>query len=186
MIIEPVTLIGQIVRLEPLSEDHIPQLAIAGKDERIWRYLLYGDLSTSARMQTWVKAILDHQARGTDPPFAVIHLKNDCAIGATRYLDIRPEHRRVEIGGTWYCTDYQQTAVNTECKYMMLRHGFETWECTRIQFNSRQTPVIFDHSEHLNVSTRNVKGYCATFLSPHRDTSETPSTTALSIQNGQQ
>jgi RimJ/RimL family protein N-acetyltransferase len=136
MSIEPITLIGHIVRLEPLSEKHIPDLAIAGQDNNIWRFMLYGNVTTHTRMQTWVRDILSRQDRGTDLPFAVVHLGINRAIGATRFLDIRPDHRGVEIGGTWYHVDYQRTAVNTECKYLLMTHAFETWNCIRVQFKT--------------------------------------------------
>ena len=136
MNIEPITLIGNIVRLEPLSEKHIPDLAIAGQDKNIWRFMLYGNVTTLTRMQTWVRDILSRQARGTDLPFAVVHLEKNHAIGATRFLDIRPDHRGVEIGGTWYHVDYQRTAVNTECKYLLMTYAFETWNCIRVQFKT--------------------------------------------------
>lgn len=136
MIIESITLLGRVIRLEPLLEKHIPDLAIAGQDKNIWRFMLYGNVTTEACMQTWVRDILSRQAHGTDFPFAVIHLGTNRAIGATRFLDIRPDHRGVEIGGTWYSVDYQRTVVNTECKYLMMRHAFETWGCLRVQFKT--------------------------------------------------
>ncbi|HEY5670717.1 MAG TPA: GNAT family protein, partial [Anaerolineales bacterium] len=133
---QPVTLIGHTVRLEPLSEAHIPDLAIAGKDEEIWRYMLYGPVINEKSMQLWVKDMLQRQARGTDLPFAVIHLGSGRAIGATRYMEIRPEHRGLEIGGTWYALAHQRTAVNTESKYLLLQHAFETLSCIRVQFKT--------------------------------------------------
>jgi RimJ/RimL family protein N-acetyltransferase len=80
--------------------------------------------------------MLQRQARGTDLPFAVIFKQNGRAIGATRYLEIRPEHHGLEIGGTWYGVNYQRTVVNTECKYLLLRHAFETLGCIRVQFKA--------------------------------------------------
>jgi RimJ/RimL family protein N-acetyltransferase len=136
--VEPVTLTGRYVRLEPLSESHIPDLAVAANDEDIWRYMLYGTIRTEADMRSWVEDILNRQRGGTDLPFAVIHLVSGKAIGATRYLEIRPEHRGLEIGGTWYAVAYQRTAVNTECKYLLLRHAFETLGCIRVQFKTDQ------------------------------------------------
>jgi len=136
--VKPVILTGRYVRLEPLSESHIPDLAVAGNDENIWRYMLYGTIRTEADMRGWVEDILNRQRRGTDLPFAVIHLGSRKAIGATRYLDIRPEHRSLEIGGTWYAAAHQRTAVNTECKYLLLRHAFEMLGCIRVQFKTDQ------------------------------------------------
>jgi len=136
MDIHPITLMGRVVRLEPLAEAHVPNLTIAGQDESIWRYMLYGAIRTEEQMQEWVREILSRQARGTDLPFAVIHLGSGRAIGSTRYLDIQPQHRGLEIGGTWYGVAYQRSAVNTECKYLLLRHAFEVLGCLRVQLKT--------------------------------------------------
>jgi RimJ/RimL family protein N-acetyltransferase len=126
------------VRLEPLSLAHVSDLTLAGQDENIWRYMLYGIVRNEDDMRRWVEDILNRQRRGTDLPFAVVYLENGRAIGATRYLDIRPEHRGLEIGGTWYGLAYQRTAVNTESKYLLLQHAFETLGCIRVQFKTDQ------------------------------------------------
>jgi len=136
MHIEPVDLQGRWVRLEPLSEAHVPELSQAGSDPSIWQYMRYGDITTEAGMRRWVRSLLQAQALGTDLPFAVIYLETGKAIGCTRYLEIRPEHRSLEIGGTWYAIAYQRTAVNTECKYLLLRHAFDTLGCIRVQFKT--------------------------------------------------
>lgn len=136
MNIQPITLTGRVVRLEPLSEAHIPDLTIAAQDENIWRFMLYGNIQTQAQMRAWVQDILGRQARGTDLPFAVIYLESDQAIGATRYLDIRQSNRGLEIGGTWYAPAFQHTSVNTECKLMLLKHAFEDLGCVRVQFKT--------------------------------------------------
>jgi RimJ/RimL family protein N-acetyltransferase len=136
MNITPVTLTGRIVRLEPLAEAHVPDLTAVGLEPRIWRNMLYGDVDSEAKMLGFVRELLHRQAGGADLPFAVIHLASGRAIGCTRYLDIQPPHRGVEIGGTWYGLAYQRTAVNTECKYLLLRHAFETWGCIRVQLKT--------------------------------------------------
>jgi RimJ/RimL family protein N-acetyltransferase len=140
--VKPVTLTGRVVRLEPLSEAHAADLAIAGADAAIWRYMPYGpvDQRGEAGMRAWVSEILERQARGTDLPFAVIHLASGSAagraIGSTRFMDIQPHNRGVEIGGTWYGVAHQRTAVNTECKYLLLCHAFEVWRCVRVQLKT--------------------------------------------------
>lgn len=136
MEINPITLIGKVVRLEPLSVAHVPSLTIAGSDERIWRYMLYGNVVTEIRMHSLVMDLLNRQAQGTDLPFAVIYLDSEEAIGMTRYMDIRHEHRGLEIGGTWYALAFQRTMVNTECKYLLLKHAFEDLDCVRVQFKT--------------------------------------------------
>ena len=136
MHVTPVTLTGRVVRLEPLGLEHVPGLRRVGLDESIWRYMRYGPIQTEEQMRQWVKELLQLQKRGSDLPFAVIHLASGRAIGATRYLEIRPEHRGLEIGGTWYAPAYQRTAVNTESKYLLLAHAFERLGCVRVQFKT--------------------------------------------------
>lgn len=131
---QPITLIGPTVCLEPISEKHLADLTYAGRDKQIWQWMLYGDLTNEASMHGFIKLMLNLQAQGSDLPFAVIHRESDKAVGCTRFSYMRPEHRTLEIGGSWYDVDYQRTAVNTECKYLMLRQAFEVWQCNRVQF----------------------------------------------------
>ncbi len=136
MKIEPVTLMGKFVRLESLSETHIPDLVKVGLEPDIWRFMRYGEVETEGQISKWVRELLDLQAQGTDLPFAVIHLASGNAIGCTRYLNIDPLNRSLEIGGTWYGLDYQGTMVNTECKYLLLQHAFEKLACVRVWFKA--------------------------------------------------
>lgn len=133
---KPVTLIGKVVRLEPLSLAHVADLCEVGLDDDIWCYMLYGWVRTPDDLRRWVESMLALQEKGTDLPFAVIHLASNRAIGATRYLEIRPADRGLEIGGTWYGKAYQRTAVNTESKYLLLKHAFEELDCIRVQFKT--------------------------------------------------
>jgi RimJ/RimL family protein N-acetyltransferase len=133
--IVPVTLTGKVVELRPLSVDHVPDLYKAS-DPSIWKYMLYGDILKEKDMYGWVEDMLNRAREGTDLPFAVISLASGKAIGATRYLEIRSQHRGLEIGGTWYGHQYQRTGVNTECKYLLLKHAFESLDCIRVQFKS--------------------------------------------------
>ncbi|MEW5985437.1 MAG: GNAT family protein [Chloroflexota bacterium] len=134
--IHPLTLTGRVVRLEPLSLSHAPDLLQVARDESIWRYMLYGAVTSEEAMRAYVQDLLTRQAQGTDLPFAVIHLASGRAVGSTRFMDIRPSHRGLEIGGTWYGLAYQRTAVNTECKYLLLRHAFEVYGCIRVQLKT--------------------------------------------------
>ena len=132
----PVILTGKVVRLEPLSEAHVSGLAAVGRAETIWEFMLYGNLITQQEMRAWVQDILSRQAAGTDLPFAVVHLASGRIAGATRFMEMRPQHRGLEIGGTWYGLDFQRTAVNTECKYLLLEYAFEKLDCVRVQFKA--------------------------------------------------
>jgi RimJ/RimL family protein N-acetyltransferase len=96
----------------------------------------YGAIRDEADMRAWVLDMLDLQAGGTDLPFAVTLLENRAAIGSTRYLNIDPENRSVEIGGTWYGVHYQRTGVNTECKYLLMQYAFEELGCVRVQLKT--------------------------------------------------
>ena len=136
MEIKPVVLRGKHVRLEPLNEAHIPGLAKIGVGQDFWDFMLYGNMDTEADMADWVRYILSLAERGGDLPFAVIHLASGRVAGATRYLNIMPHDRGLEIGGTWYGLEFQRTAVNTECKYLLLKHAFETLGCIRVQLKT--------------------------------------------------
>ena len=133
---EAVTLTGNVVRLEPMKKKNIPELAIAGRDERIWKYLLYANLTSYESMAEWVKDLLGRRRVGTDLPFVVFHKTSGKIVGATRYLEMRQEHRSLEIGGTWYAPEFQRTAVNTESKYLLLKYAFEDLGCIRVQFKT--------------------------------------------------
>ena len=129
----PVTLTGRFVRLEPMTEMHVPGLAAIGAgNEDIWKHMLYGDIRTEEDVRGWILDILSRP----DLPFVVIHLASGRVAGATRYLNMAPEHRGLEIGGTWYGADFQRTAVNTECKYLLLEYAFETLGCIRVQLKT--------------------------------------------------
>lgn len=136
LVVVPVTLVGRVIRLEPLSREHVPDLALAGQDKAIWEFMLYGEMRGVVAMAAWVDMLLEYQRRGTDLPFAVLHQETGRAIGATRYMDIRPQHRGLEIGGTWYTPQFQRTPVNTEAKYLLLEHAFERLGCIRVQFKT--------------------------------------------------
>ena len=133
MDIRPVTLVGRYVRLEPMTEAHVPALAEIGVGQDFWRFMLYGEMKTEADMRNWV---LDILSRAGDLPFVAVHLASGRVAGATRYLNVSLKDRGLEIGGTWYGLDYQRTAVNTECKYLLLKHAFETLGAIRVQLKT--------------------------------------------------
>ena len=136
MEIKPVVLTGKHVRLEPITEEHIPALAEIGVGQTFWDFMVYGSINTLEDMRGWVLDILSRAEKGTDLPFVAIHLASGRVAGATRYLNIMPNDRGLEIGGTWYGPEFQRTVVNTECKYLLLRHAFETLGCIRVQFKT--------------------------------------------------
>jgi len=136
MEVKPVVLTGKHVRLEPMTEDHVPGLAEIGVGQTFWDFMLYGNMNSIDDMRNWVLDILARARKGTDLPFVAIHLVSGRVAGATRYLNIMPKDRGLEIGGTWYGLEFQRTPVNTECKYLLLRHAFETLGCIRVQLKT--------------------------------------------------
>lgn len=133
--IEPITLEGTHVRLEPLSLSHHEALSHVGLDEDLWRWIP-NQVRTPAEMKAYIDLALDEQARGVSLPFAIIEKTSGRAIGSTRYGNIDRAHRRVEIGWTWIARQWQRTSVNTECKYLLLRHAFEMLGCIRVELKT--------------------------------------------------
>ena len=133
---QPVILEGSHVRLESLDLSHAEDLYAVGGDERIWRYMPRPKLSSVADAQEMIEAAKAAAADGSQIPFAVIERKNGRAVGSTRYLDIRRWDRGLEIGWTWLGTAYQRTPINTECKYLLLRHAFEALGVIRVQLKT--------------------------------------------------
>ena len=136
MEVKPVVLTGKHVRLEPMTEEHAAALAEIGMGQPFWDFMLYGNINTVEDMRNWVRDILSRAAKGTDLPFVVVQLASGRVAGATRYLNIMPKDRGLEIGGTWYGPEFQRTVVNTECKYLLLCHAFETLGCIRVQLKT--------------------------------------------------
>ena len=134
--VKQVALHGSHVRLEPMTEAHIPALAEVGVGQVFWDFMVYGKMETDEDMRVWVQEILSRAQNGTDLPFVAVHLASGRVAGATRYMNIMPKDRGLEIGGTWYGLEFQRTPVNTECKYLLLRHAFETLGCIRVQLKT--------------------------------------------------
>ncbi|MGD8191231.1 GNAT family N-acetyltransferase [Brevibacillus ginsengisoli] len=133
--VAPVTLIGKDVRLEPLTLEHWDGLWNAAQDERIWTYMT-SNIRTKEDMLRFIQTALDNQAKGTELPFTIIDQRNNQVIGSTRFLNISPKDSGLEIGFTWLTPSVWKTAANTECKYLLLKHCFETLGCIRVQLKT--------------------------------------------------
>jgi RimJ/RimL family protein N-acetyltransferase len=131
----PVTLVGGIVRLEPLSLDHVPGLAKVALDPEIWRWTLARP-TDEAGLRDWVATAIEARERGLELPFATVEIATGRPIGSSRYLNIVPEHRRIEIGWTWVGRDWQRSGVNREAKLLMLEHAFDRLGCRRVEFKT--------------------------------------------------
>ncbi len=119
------------MRLEPLARSHADGLLEAARGQNDWDWMSQV-LTTAESLDRWIGWSLDVQAKGEEYPFAVVLRGSGRVVGSTRYMDLRPQHRGVEIGWTWYATDVWDTAVNPESKYLLLRHAFEDWGAIRV------------------------------------------------------
>lgn len=144
LVVAPVLLEGQRVRLEPLTLAHLPGLCAVGLDRELWR-LATTYITTDAGMRAYVEAALQAQQDGTMLPFATIERTSGQVIGSTRFGNIDRANRHVEIGWTWLGQPWQRTAINTEAKYLMLRQAFETWGCLRVEW---KTDVLNERSRN--------------------------------------
>lgn len=131
-----VSLIGAHVRLEPLSLAHAEGLLPHALEPEIWLYIPYGNINTLEKLQNMISGLLRKQETGSDLCYTVFHQASNQPIGMTRYIGVDRGNYGVEIGGTWYGKDYRRSAVNTEAKYLLLRHAFEVFACQRVQIQS--------------------------------------------------
>ena len=135
MSIEPLVLEGSHVRLEPLSLTHVARLCDVGLDPEIWRWT-HNTIGTPDEMRTYVQSALQMQNDGTALPFAIVERLSGKVVGSTRFGNIDKPHRRVEIGWTWIARLWQRSAINTESKYLLLKHAFEILGCMRVEFKT--------------------------------------------------
>lgn len=131
----PLSLEGTAVRLDPLTEGHLEALCAIGLEPRLWRATTIR-VTTREEMGAYVMAALDAQHRGTALPFVIVERKTGAVVGTTRFHSYSPDDRRVEIGFTWIGLSWQRTIVNTEAKYLLLRHAFESLGCVRVEFRA--------------------------------------------------
>jgi RimJ/RimL family protein N-acetyltransferase len=142
----PVTLNGRYATLEPLAQKHHDELAEAVKDGELWK-LWYTWVPKPEDVWAEIERRLELQRQGSMLPFAVMDAATGHAVGMTTYMNVDSVHRRVEIGSTWYRKSVQRTALNTECKLMLLTHAFESLECIAVElrthfFNHRSRRAI--------------------------------------------
>lgn len=131
----PVTLEGSRVRLEPLAERHLDDLARVADDDAVWRWITALPMDERG-LRAWFDETRANAEAASEVPFATVDLASGRAVGSTRFMTIAPEHRRLEIGWTWVGTAYQRTGANREAKYLQLRHAFETLHAERVEFKT--------------------------------------------------
>jgi len=133
--VDPVTLEGRHARLEPLAREHADEVTAAAADGRLWE-LWYTSVPAPDKTAAWIETALDMRARLGAMPFVVRETATGAVVGSTRYFNIEAAHRRLEIGHTWYAKRVQRTAVNTECKLLLLTHAFEKLDCIAVEFRT--------------------------------------------------
>jgi N-acetyltransferase len=131
----PRVLSGRRVSLVPLTREHLEDLVRVGLDAEIWRYLPPAP-SGAEDLARFVADALAEQTAGSSLPFAIVDAGSGRAIGSTRYLDIRPPSRGLEIGWTWLARSAWRTPINTECKYLLLQNAFESLHALRVQIKT--------------------------------------------------
>ena len=133
---EPLTLQGAHATLVPMAAEHLDGLIDAVRDGELWK-LWYTSIPAPERMAAEIERRLDLQRKGTMLPFTVFDTDGRIA-GMTTYMNVDAVHRRVEIGSTWYSPRVQRTPLNTECKWMLLRHAFEQLDCIAVEFRTHR------------------------------------------------
>ena len=138
--VTPVTLTGRRVRMEPLDERHLDDLARVAVDDSIFRWITNRPMDDAA-LRAWFDQAQVNAAETTEVPFATIDQASGRAIGSSRYMTIAPEHRRLEIGWSWVATAFQRTGANREAKLLQLTHAFETLGAQRVEFKTHARNV---------------------------------------------
>jgi len=133
--VEPVTLEGRHVTLEPLGHEHAATIRDAAADGELWR-LWYTGVPAPEKTEAWIDAALAMREKQGAMPFAVRAKATREIVGSTRYFNVEAAHRRLEIGHTWYARRAQRTAVNSECKLLLLTHAFEALRCIAVEFRT--------------------------------------------------
>jgi RimJ/RimL family protein N-acetyltransferase len=149
---DPVSLIGEHGSLVPLSHAHLADLAKAVTDGELWD-LWYTSIPTPDQMLPEIGRRLELQKHGSMLPFAVIEKCSAEAVGMTTYLNIDAANRRVEIGATWYRKRVQRSALNTECKLLLLAHAFERLRCIAVEFRTN----FFNHQSRAGIERLGAK-----------------------------
>jgi len=150
--IAPVTLQGRHVTVEPLGAAHLDAVRAAANDGELWR-LWYTSVPAPERTSAWLAAALDMREKQGAMPFVVRDNTDGILVGSTRYFNVDAVNRRLEIGHTWYAKRAQRTAINTECKLLLLTHAFETLRCIGVEFRTHW----FNHASRTAIARLGAK-----------------------------
>ena len=133
--LDPIELFGNAIALVPLEPSHREGLLEAASDGKLWE-LWYTSVPSAESIDHYIEVALAEKSQGNSDAFTIFQKEMDPIVGSTRFLNINHQHRRLEIGHTWYGKSVQRTAVNTECKYLLLRYAFESLNCIAVEFRT--------------------------------------------------
>ncbi len=136
----PTILRGQFVDLLPVEEKHLDELHAAASDQRIWEFYT-GNWSVRETFLRIYSGTIKQRELGREYPFVIFHKPTKKIIGSTRFLDIVPYDRRLEIGATWLTPQYWATAINFDCKLALLTFSFETLKAKRVQLKTQHDNI---------------------------------------------
>ena len=134
---KPIVLSGEHVELLPIGMEFLQPLCEAVKDGELWK-LWYTFIPTPEMMAAWIEKAIKEKDEGVSLPFVVKRKVDHKIVGSTRYMNIEKDIRRLEIGTTWYSKSVQRSFVNTECKYLLLKHAFENLSCRAVEFRTHR------------------------------------------------
>lgn len=149
---QPIPLQGALATLEPLTQNHHSDLVEAVRDGELWK-LWYTTIPAPEKMREEIERRLKLQAQGSMLPWAVIDNASGRAVGMTTYMNIDATNKRVEIGSTWYRKIVQRTGMNTQCKFLLLQHAFETLHCIAVEFRTN----FFNHRSRRGIERLGAK-----------------------------
>jgi RimJ/RimL family protein N-acetyltransferase len=150
--IEPITLQGTHATLEPLAVEHLDAIRAAAADGELWR-LWFTSVPSPEKTADWLATALGMRETQGGMPFVVRDHRDGRIIGSTRYFNVDAVNRRLEIGHTWYAQRAQRTAINTECKLLLLTHAFETLDCIAVEFRTHW----FNHASRAAIARLGAK-----------------------------
>jgi RimJ/RimL family protein N-acetyltransferase len=136
----PTTLTGETVTLLSLQASHFEELHTLAAEKEIWKHYLY-DGTDASRFSELLRSALNEREKGTQFPFVIFHKNDNRLIGSTRFMDIHPHHKKLEIGTTWIHPDYWGTIVNLECKFLLLTFCFEELKTFRVQLKTDENNI---------------------------------------------
>ena len=136
----PIVLKGEYLILKPMEASYVEDFKEVVTDGELWK-LWYTLVPSPEKMNEWIQQSIAEQQQGVSVPFAVARKSDGKIVGTTRYMRIEKSIRRLEIGHTWYAASVQRTALNTECKYLLLTYAFEKLECVAVEFRTHRMNV---------------------------------------------